>query len=175
MKKERGGSVASGLRFLLFLIVFLAIAGYSVAAVPPDSGQVSCYDGIGSMIGCPPPEAPLSQDASYFINWPSFSPGAPGTVLDDQTGLEWQEEDDNTTRTWDQAQTYCGALSLGGSSDWRLPEKRELLSIPTFEIFGPAINQGAFPNTDSAQYWTATVGAQAVDFTQELLLRDGFR
>jgi hypothetical protein len=52
-------------------------------------------------------------------------------MLDDVTGLMWQEPPDaaQTMVTWSAAQAYCQHLELAGHCDWRLPSVIELLSI----------------------------------------------
>ncbi|MCP4124611.1 MAG: DUF1566 domain-containing protein, partial [Bacteroidetes bacterium] len=52
-----------------------------------------------------------------------------GTISDNATGLMWQQADDGTTRDWKNALSYAENLSLGGHSDWRLPNAKELQSI----------------------------------------------
>ena len=49
------------------------------------------------------------------------------------------------------SQNVCGSLNLGGYSDWRLPTKKELMSIVDYSIPypGPTINTTYFPNTNS--------------------------
>jgi hypothetical protein len=42
----------------------------------------------------------------------SFTVNGDGTVTDNVTGLMWQQEDDDTERKWEQAISYCEALSL---------------------------------------------------------------
>lgn len=92
-----------------------------------------------------------------------------GTVTDNVTGLIWQRTDDGTTKTWEQAISYCESLSLGGQSDWRLPNVKELQSIvdynsksiytsPGTDAGGSplAINTSAFPNTIPSYYWSST-------------------
>jgi hypothetical protein len=53
----------------------------------------------------------------------------------------WQQEGDDTTRTWDVAISYCNDLILGGYSGWRLPAKKEWMSIIDYETSIPSIDQ----------------------------------
>ena len=80
-----------------------------------------------------------------------------GTVTDSQTGLVWQQQDDATGRTWNDAITYCEGLSLGGYSDWRLPNIKELESITSDT--GPAIIDPIFTGALASSYWSSTTGA----------------
>lgn len=82
---------------------------------------------------------------------------SPLTVIDNITGLEWQRQDDNVTRTWNEAWDYCANLDLDSLQDWRLPRIKELQSIFDYgQLTPPAIEQVAFPNTDSSFYWSGT-------------------
>ena len=67
----------------------------------PDTGITQCYNNTVA-IGCPAPGQPFyGQDAQYVTNPMSFTVSPDGlTVTDTVTGLTWQREDDNTTRTW---------------------------------------------------------------------------
>ena len=78
-----------------------------------------------------------------------------GTVLDAETGLMWQQQSDATVRTWDAAKSYCENLSIGGYSDWRLPDLKELKSISDPLKPGSVIN-ALFINTYAASYWSTT-------------------
>lgn len=51
------------------------------------------------------------------------------TVTDHRTGLVWTAGTSRDSLTWQQAQSYCRNLSLGGLDDWRLPTRAELESI----------------------------------------------
>ena len=51
-----------------------------------------------------------------------------GTVTDNRTGLIWQQGEPGAM-TWNSALTYCEGLSLAGSTDWRLPNIKELESL----------------------------------------------
>ena len=79
-----------------------------------------------------------------------------GTLTDLTTGLTWQKSDDNTTRTWFEAASYCNGLEHGSKSDWRLPRVKELLSIVDYRSMNPAIDNTRFPGTISADYWSAS-------------------
>jgi hypothetical protein len=46
---------------------------------------------------------------------------------------------------------------VSGAGAWRLPSRRELLSIVEHQALNPAINGGYFPNTMSKSYWSADV------------------
>jgi hypothetical protein len=50
-------------------------------------------------------------------------------------------------------------LGLCGASDWRLPTKRELLSIVDNGRLNPAIDINFFPKTSSSHYWTSLPSA----------------
>lgn len=85
----------------------------------------------------------------------NFSDNGDGTVTDNDTGLMWQQEDDDTLRIWQQALDYCNGLLYAGYADWRLPDVKELESLTDDTIYNPAINTTVFPNTTS-KYWSST-------------------
>ena len=69
-----------------------------------------------------------------------FQDNGDGTVSDLKTGLMWQQADDGTHRTWQEALNFCECLNLAGHSDWRLPSIRELESIVDWQRHDPAID-----------------------------------
>ena len=86
-----------------------------------------------------------------------------GVVTDSATSLQWQDDySDNAgnikTATWTAAIDYCEALSLGGHTDWRVPNKKELLSLVDYGTYSPAIGS-IFQNTSSNYYWSSTTYA----------------
>ena len=85
----------------------------------------------------------------------SYTDNTDGTITDNVTGLIWQTEDDNTTKTWSDASSYCSALVLGGNSNWRLPTAEELISLADYGTLNPSIN-ALFTNTNPYHYWTST-------------------
>ncbi len=83
-----------------------------------------------------------------------------GIVTDVTTGLQWQDsytaENNESVKSasWDEAQNYCSALTLGGYSDWRTPTVEELIEITNHESTDPAIHP-VFKHTVSSAYWTS--------------------
>jgi hypothetical protein len=113
-----------------------------------DTGQTQSYS------------TAFGEDSDYNINQPSYDISPDGlTVFDYNTGIIWQREDDGNPRTWSEAINYCDNLNLSDYSDWRLPAKKELMSIVNYGTYGPAIDSTYFPNTNSSLYWSSTVYA----------------
>ena len=79
-------------------------------------------------------------------------------VTDNVTGLMWQDNYERSpTRTWADAISYCENSTLGGYSDWRLPEIEALLTLPDYGRSPPAIDP-LFERT-IRPYWSSTSGA----------------
>ncbi|MGE4319522.1 MAG: DUF1566 domain-containing protein [Deferribacterales bacterium] len=83
-------------------------------------------------------------------------------VTDKRTGLMWQDDAVSPTLTWSGTINYCMDKSLGGYSDWRLPNQRELLSIANRNLLNHAINL-VFTNTASGAYWSSTTDITTTD------------
>jgi len=50
---------------------------------------------------------------------------------DNESGLVWQLNISKKTYNWDRAKEYCHNLNFGGYSTWKLPTKKELLTLMT--------------------------------------------
>ncbi|MBI5185951.1 MAG: DUF1566 domain-containing protein [Nitrospinae bacterium] len=143
------------------------LAGYTI--VSPKSGKKNVQVKAGKKMT-------LTGIYKRYSLTTAFTDNGNGTVTAN-TGLMWQQEDDNTKRTWDAAVAYCGALSLAGYSDWRLPYLDELNSIVDTR-YTPAIDGVYFPNTDSSYYWSSathmgnTSNAWYVDFKNGLVVNN---
>jgi len=103
-----------------------------------------------------------------------FRRNSDGTVTDEATGLMWQQADSGKGMNWEDALAYAEGLTLGGRSDWRLPDAKELQSIvdyarspdttrsaaiaPLFTC-SPITNEAG--QADFACYWTSTTHADA--------------
>jgi hypothetical protein len=70
----------------------------------------------------------------------------------------WQQATAPGTYNWQEALNYAESLTLAGYSDWRLPNKNELLTLVNFERMNPAIDIEAFPDTDADAigYWSSS-------------------
>jgi uncharacterized protein DUF1566 len=96
-----------------------------------------------------------------------------GTVSDLATGLMWGEGDSGSGLNWEEALTYAESSTLGGYSDWRLPNVKELQSIVDYTrspsasysgLSGPAISslfsctsiQNESGSGDYPYYWSST-------------------
>lgn len=87
----------------------------------------------------------------------SFVDNGDGTVTDTGTGLTWQK-DSLSNISWKDALAYCENLTLGGYSDWRLPNINELISLVDYSTFSPSIDTRYFTNT-AYHYWSSTTCA----------------
>ncbi len=74
-----------------------------------------------------------------------------GTVTDNDTGLMWQKATADPM-DWDSAMSYASGLSLGGYSDWRLPDKDELDGL----YHSPCKN---LMHVHTDFYWSSTTDA----------------
>ncbi len=125
----------------------------------PDTGQTTHYASV------------TGDDSDYLIYPPSLINNGNGTVTDLNTHLMWQRADDDTNYNWYEAMgisdafnpnaklDVCGSLVAGGYSDWRLPKKKELLSIVNYQFKNPAVDKSIFPGMNTQNYWTATTYA----------------
>ena len=110
----------------------------------------------------------------------TYQKGASRTFTTGGTnGLIWQrcsagQNNDATcsgtaqTYSWDQANSYCNTLSLGGRA-WRLPNVNELMNLVEYiNSNPPLINSNSYPNTEylvalSSYYWSSTNSALIVN------------
>jgi hypothetical protein len=97
---------------------------------------------------------------------PSYTDNGNGTITDNVTGLMWEQKTDDggirdkdVTQTWLDALNYCEDLILGGFSDWRLPNPKELERMVDLSTRNPAADTTYFPNTTNGYYWTGSTCA----------------
>ncbi len=101
------------------------------------------------------------QDAQYMCKCTeqSFTVGSgayAGTVIDNNTGLIWEQSPSEETYTWDDAPNHCADLNssnYGGKSNWRVPNPSEFLTIVDNSKYNPATNSN-FANM-SYYLWTS--------------------
>jgi hypothetical protein len=146
----------------------------------PDTGITTCYcDGEGGSCSqtlwggnsCPGPgQRYYGQDANYRGRQPSYQSNGDETITDQVTGLMWQQADGGS-HSWDDAATYCQGLELGGHADWRLPSRKELLSIVDYGKTNPAIDP-VFSCSISV-YWSDTPRAVYPGFAWYVSFENG--
>jgi len=79
-------------------------------------------------------------------------------VIDRATNLMWQDNNDTITakKDWLVAIGYCENLTLGGYSDWHLPNNNELFGLADKSRVHPAIDP-VFKNVISGEYFSSSI------------------
>ncbi len=85
-----------------------------------------------------------------------FTDNGDGTITDNLTQLVWLKAPATNAMTWEQALSYAEALTTSSSSDWRLPNIKELQSLNDETKSNPSVNQTFFPNLGIKNYWSST-------------------
>lgn len=98
--------------------------------------------------------------AGAFWPDPRFYDNGDGTITDNLTGLMWQQNGDASgTLTWEQALSYCNDLNLADYDDWRLPNRKELISLINFSkaYTSTWLNDSGFTGIRNDYYWTSNI------------------
>jgi len=107
-------------------------------------------------------------DLERGVAWPSprFTDHGDGTITDELTGLMWSKNANPAgNRIWQGALDYGETLSIGGYSDWRLPNRKELFSLIDHSKYTPALPvDHLFQNVQSGYYWSSTTYADDTDY-----------
>jgi hypothetical protein len=148
-------------------------------ALYPWSGQDRCFDAFGAEVPCPG----SGQDGEYHPGrqWPvpRFAAVEADLIQDRLTGLVWPRRADlaEWPMSHGQAQNFvnqCNRDGLFGRADWRIPRRRELLSLTSLAHARPALPPGhPFVNVFQHWHWTATVSAVAPDHIWRVNLEGG--
>ena len=85
-----------------------------------------------------------------------FTDNNDGTIKDNLTQLVWQKIPNLTALTWEQALVYAETLTIGTSSDWRLPNIKELQSLNNELATSPSVFAPYFSNLGVHNYWSST-------------------
>ena len=131
-------------------IIYAALFGFPVYGQSvsktmkhlPDSGETLHYT------------TTFGEDAGYSIYTPFFINNGDGTVTDTVTGLMWQKNDGGEM-TIQNAQLYCNTLTLGGYTNWRLPNAYEGYSIVNLGHLNPALDTNYFTKNNAEYWWTS--------------------
>ncbi len=75
-----------------------------------------------------------------------------------ENSIMWQDNKDvgQIELDWMNSIKYCENLIFSGYSDWRLPNRNELLSMVDYSKYDSSINFN-FKNKSSTSYWTSTI------------------
>jgi ribonuclease BN (tRNA processing enzyme) len=142
--------------------------GYSIV----DTGQTISYNNNAVIAAPVEGDDFFGQDASYIINQPSYTDNHDGTIVDNVTGLMWQQGLTEKL-TFADALEKVNTFNLAGHSDWRIATIKELYSLIQFtgsvkgeKAITPFIDTNYFHqplgNTSQgereidAQVWTST-------------------
>ncbi len=127
------------------------------------------------------PQRCFVDEASLALQQQRFNIcGSGDSILDTRTGLLWARcsygkkwnsqtqhcEGDAGIYNWQEAlnvvveENKQQSLANNNDKDWRLPNIKELASIVNTQCIYPAIDSKAFPDTNSAQFWTSSVFEQ---------------
>ena len=132
------------------------------------------------------------------VAWPNprftIGTGVDGTncVTDNLTGLIWARDANlGDAMHWYDALVYCEALDYGGQTDWRLPNRRELLSLVddgrcewalcNTAGTGPWTEGDPFTGVQGGYYWSGTTFASGtlrawlVNFEFGIVFYDGMK
>ncbi len=158
------------------LLVHLGTPAYAASVQLPRTGQTTCYNASGSVIGCAHTGQDGDKQSGATLPTPRFKDNKDGTVTDNLTGLIWLK-DANCTDTiegvvrssglldWQSALTWsnnlasgkCGLSDNSASGDWRLPNINELRSLVDYSRHDPALAADQpFINVQSEWYWSST-------------------
>jgi hypothetical protein len=142
----------------LFLIVSVTLTNADVTTLPDpvsigdkglrcpivDTGQSRCYNNA-TEISCPEPGRPFyGQDAQYEGIVPSCRDNGDGTITDLNTGLMWSKDVDKKKVSLIEAQKIARKMTLGGYSDWRVPNIKELYSLIDFRGYTGFNQRGSY-------------------------------
>jgi hypothetical protein len=103
-------------------------------------------------------------DLQSGVEWPNprFNDHGDGRVKDNLTGLEWAKDPhslpgSSSVENWYSAVDFCKDLVHAGRSDWRLPSRKELMSLTDYGQHSPALPSGhPFFGVQSRYYWSGT-------------------
>ena len=128
------------------------------------TGQNKCYDERGRELNC----SKTLQDGRFRhgLKWPEprFHADA-NLVLDRLTGLVWPRNANlgEFPMTWPETLDFVAQMNREqalGHDDWRLPNRRELRSLMSYQAKKPALPDGhPFQDVVLGWYWTSTSAA----------------
>ncbi|WP_236546715.1 Lcl domain-containing protein [Psychromonas sp. L1A2] len=96
-----------------------------------DTAQTTFYSNNSVIADPSERERFFGQDASFIINSPSYTNNNDGTITDNVTQLMWQQRLTKKL-SYQEALEAVKGFNLGGHSDWRIANVKELYSLIQF-------------------------------------------
>jgi rRNA maturation protein Nop10 len=150
------------------VVVTFSASGKKLPVVQvPQTGQAGCWDAQGNSVAC----AGSGQDAakSFGAALPSsrFGDNGNGTKTDTLTGLVWlQNGGCFGALSWANAVSGVASLASGScglsdgsaAGDWRLPNRKELMSLINWQqqSMSSWLNIQGFSNIQNGFYWSSS-------------------
>ncbi len=129
------------------------------------TGQIKSYDGEGNIVT----DDSVKDDGYYQIGKARSYSRRGDVVIDNTTGLEWQDNEsieklwithtnyyarDYSNTSGDTAATYCSNLTLDGGG-WRLPSIEELETLVDNGKHNPSVTENVFQHIFSSNYMSS--------------------
>ncbi len=96
-------------------------------------------------------------------------PAGKEVVADQGSGLQWQKAIE-AKLNWKQAREMCDGLNYGGKDDWRLPSRKELMTIVKYRLNNPASD---FPDMPAVYFWSSSTSSESEGFAWGINFRNG--
>lgn len=147
----------------IYLALSLTISFNSLAQVtyPIVDTDVTDFYNNNALISAPETGAPFyGQDASYYGSQPDYTDNGDGTIIDNVTGLIWQQNM-GIKISYEDALIKADTMTLGGYSDWRIPTIKELYSLAIFS--GRCFGEEAIDKFIDTSYFDQPIGDTSID------------
>lgn len=117
---------------ILSVLFFGAVPCPAVISPVVDTGQTRCYGNHSPIEFAAASVSFPGQDAQFQGNAPSYRDNGDGTITDRITGLTWSKAVDAQKMSLSRAKATAKQMTLGGHTDWRVPNIKELYSLIHF-------------------------------------------
>ena len=141
----------------------------------PETGRTTCTDATGAAIDC----ANTGQDGDRRagVAWPNPRFTVDGTgncITDNLTGFMWARHD-TLSGTWQLAFDVVKGLDLCGFTDWRIPNRKELLSLVNYGAgnVGTWLLDSGFTFQVESILWSSSSVAGSTDKAWALIVLPG--
>jgi len=138
----------------------------SALAALPETGQTNSYyaGDDGDVL------AGTSEPVPRWIDYTAMN----GQIFDRKTSLYWAAFDPQFNSAWGTCVSFAEGYSIGGASDWRMPNIREVESLMAYGKSNPVLPDGhPFSGYTNAVYWTSTTFAGDTASSFSLNMADG--